>query len=351
MRRINRKTVWVIFTHLLLWGLLGFILLFYPPLTWGIKLPSVFWVKQSYIIGSLGVIFYCNYLFFTPKLLFSKRSATFIFWLLFAIALEQYFAFYMDKWLNFHDVMAAIRQRPPRRPDIIDGFVLMVTLLVLGISTSIAAVRQWQQDTQLKEELQRQQIASELSFLKAQINPHFFFNTLNNIYALSYSDVELSRGALHKLSRMMRYLLYETQHNKTGLLQELKFMKDHIELMKLRLHPNNEVVYHEPVLTHDYAIAPMLLLPFVENAFKHGISAIEKSTIVIDVQVAQDILYLKVSNTLHKRTVSAIEEGNGIGLQNTKRRLNLLYPNKHKLAIEKIADNTIYQVELTLILS
>lgn len=199
MRKLSRKTVWVIFTHLLLWGLLGFILLFYPPLTWGIKLPTVFWEKQSYIIISLSIIFYGNYWFFTPKLLFRQRHVLFFLWLFVAIAMEQYADFCIDKWLNFHEVMATVRQRPPKHDDIIDGFILMVTMLVLGISTSIAAVRQWQRDMQLKEALQQQQIASELSFLKAQINPHFFFNTLNTIYALSYSDIELSRQALHKL--------------------------------------------------------------------------------------------------------------------------------------------------------
>ncbi|GAA4794253.1 histidine kinase [Olivibacter ginsenosidimutans] len=351
MYRLNRKTIWIIFTHLLLWGLLGFLLLFYPPLTWGIKLPPVFWAKQSYVILSLGIIFYANYLFFTPKLLFSQRSALFILWLLVAIAFEQYIVFGIDQWLNFHEIMATVRQRPPRHPDIIDGFMLMMTLLVLGISTSIAAVRQWQRDVQLKEALQRQQIASELSFLKAQINPHFFFNTLNTIYALSYNDVELSRQALHKLSRMMRYLLYETQQHQTSLVQELKFMKDHIELMQLRLHPNNEVIYRELTLTRDYTIAPMLLLPFVENAFKHGIRATKPSSIIIDVRLEQNTLYLEVSNTLHEGSTPAMEEGSGIGLQNTKRRLNLLYPNKHKLTIEKSTDHSIYQVKLMLTLS
>lgn len=150
---------------------------------------------------------------------------------------------------------------------------------------------------------------------------------------------------------MMRYLLYETQQHQTSLIQELKFMRDHIELMKLRLHPNNEVTYQEPVITKDYAIAPMLLLPFVENAFKHGIRATSASSINIEVKLEKDILYLNVSNTLHEGVVPVIDEKSGIGLQNTKRRLNLLYPNKHSLSIERVTDRKIYQVKLTLFLS
>jgi len=350
MGKTNRRTLGIIFTHTLLWGLFGFILLFYPPLSWGIKLPIAFWIKHICIILLLVLIFYGNSLFFTPKLLFKNKRILFLLWLVAALLFGQCLAFWLDKWLDFQLVMAKLRQRPPRHDEFIDGFTFMFSLLVLGISTTIAAVRQWQLDARLKDELQKQQIASELAFLKAQINPHFFFNTLNNIYALSFSDVELSREALHKLSRMMRYLLYETVQNETSLLQELKFLKDHIELMKLRLQANNKVVYNEPVLLHDFKIAPMLLLPFVENAFKHGISVTKPSEIVIEVHIKQETLHFRVSNTLQEKTNSSLE-GSGIGLQNTKRRLNLLYPGKHRLLINKIASDAIYQVDLTLMLS
>jgi len=120
--------------------------------------------------------------------------------------------------------------------------------------------------------------------------------------------------------------------------------------MKLRLHPNNEVVFKEPTLLQDYRIAPMLLLPFVENAFKHGLSASGKSTILIELDVINEQLHLVVSNSLHVLSDEPLD-GSGIGLQNTKRRLNLLYPNRHHLSIEKIKDDTIYQVTLSLSLS
>jgi len=349
MGKANRRTWGIVFTHVLLWILLGFILLFYPPLSWGIKLPTAFWIKHSSLILLFVIIFYSNYLVFVPKLLFKNNRSFFILWLLLALFLGQCLTFLLDKWLNFQEVMANARQRPLRHEELVDGFTLMFSLLVLGISTTVAAVRQWQLEARLKDELQKQQIASELSFLKAQINPHFFFNTLNNIYALSFSDVERSREALHKLSRMMRYLLYETAQNEASLLQELKFLKDHIELMKLRLQANNQVVYTETTLSQDYKIAPMLLLPFVENAFKHGISATKPSEIRIDVSVKNQTLHLMVSNTLQEKTTSL--EGSGIGLQNTKRRLKLLYPERYRLSISKIANDTVYQVDLTLLLS
>lgn len=350
MDRANRRTVGIVFTHILLWGFLGFILLFYPPLSWGIKLPMVFWIKHVCIILSLVIIFYCNYQLFTPKLLFRNQRIFFFLWLLAAVLLGQGVVLLVDRLLNLPGEMAKLMRRAPRHDNLFDGFMLMLSLLVLGVSTTLAAVRQWQQDARLKDELQKQQIASELSFLKAQINPHFFFNTLNNIYALSYSDVELSREALHKLSRMMRYLLYETAQNETSLSEELKFLKDHIELMKLRLHPNNHVIYDEPVLSQDYTIAPMLLLPFVENAFKHGVSATKASEIKIEVIIVDTSLRLRVTNTLHTHENTSLE-GSGIGLQNTKRRLNLLYPDKHHLLIRHVGGEGVYEVDLTLKLS
>jgi len=350
MGKANRRTWGIIFTHILLWVLLGFILLYYPPLSWGIKLPIAFWIKHTSLILLFVIIFYSNYLLLTPKLLFKNKRLLFLLWLILALFFGQCLAFLLDRWLDFQVAMARARQRPPRHEELVDGFTLMFSLLVLGISTTVAAVRQWQLEARLKDELQKQQIASELSFLKAQINPHFFFNTLNNIYALSFSDVDRSREALHKLSRMMRYLLYETAQNETSLLQELKFLKDHIELMKLRLQANNHVIYTEPVLSHDYKIAPMLLLPFVENAFKHGISATKTSEIRIEVSVKDQTLHFTVSNTLQEKKSTSLE-GSGIGLQNTKRRLNLLYPERHHLTINKVANDTLYQVNLTLKLS
>jgi len=349
MTKANQRTIGLIFTHVLLWCLLGFVLFVYPPLTWNVRLPAVFWVRHLYLIGSLGVVFYLNSLWFTPKLLFRDKRILFLVWILTAILIEQCFSVLLDNRLHFSEIMAQFGRHRPKREDLFDEFMLMMTLLALGISTSVAVVKQWQQDARLKDELQKQQIASELAFLKAQINPHFFFNTLNTIYALSYTDVDLSREALHKLSRMMRYLLYEIPQHETTLSQEIKFIKDHIELMKLRLNANNEVIFHEPILERDLHIAPMLLLPFVENAFKHGISTKNPSKILVDIEVDERNLRLRVSNTLQENNPSNLE-GNGIGLQNTKRRLNLLYPNKHRLMIKKDMQEGLYQVELTLTL-
>ncbi|MGY0039059.1 sensor histidine kinase [Pedobacter sp. NJ-S-72] len=187
-------------------------------------------------------------------------------------------------------------------------------------------------------------------FKKAQINPHFFFNTLNNIYALTHVDVEKSRNALHKLSRMMRYLLYDTQEGSTPLSKEVSFIVDYIELMKLRLNDTTQVTFEGPLINNDIHIAPMLFLPYIENAFKHGVSSISPSVISIDLSMEDGALDMKVRNFIFNENAAIADNYGGIGLMNTKRRLDLLYPEKHTFSAGKTEDTNEFIVHLTLIL-
>lgn len=238
--------------------------------------------------------------------------------------------------------------KPPRRMNLIDVFLLMMTLFMVGISTSVTLIQKWQEDRQLREALEKEKIGSELLFLKAQINPHFFFNTLNNIYALTHVDVDNSRRALHKLSRMMRYILYETQSSLTPLSKELDFIADYIELMKLRLGENTTVVFESPSLEHDPQIAPMLFLPYIENAFKYGTSSTEPANIFVSLEVNGTEVLLTVINKVFNNGEGTADEYGGIGLTNTRRRLELVYPGKHSVATRKKLDSNEFVVELKL---
>lgn len=331
----------------MLWAVLGFALLLYPPLSWRVELPSVFWLRQCLSLLMLAGIFYLNYFWVTPAFLFRNKVGMFFVLLLCCMLSVLVGNYLVSACLSFDEIMAKVHDRPvPKQPNFIDSFVLTLGLLVLGISTAVAAVQRWQKASRTSEELQKQQIAAELDFLKAQINPHFFFNTLNNIYSLSYTDIELSREALHTLSRMMRYLLYETQHNKVSLQKEIDFLKDHIALMSLRLHQHTTVDFENPPLTKDFMVAPMLFLPFVENALKHGVSTTEPTHIYIGLKVEGNSLCFRVENTII-RTQKIGPETGGIGLQNTKRRLELQYPEKYTLALGEVGGNR-YLVELKL---
>lgn len=340
--------------QVLAWTLFGLVLFFYLPLTWQVILPVQFWVKQSTMLCLLVLIYYLNAFILVPRLLLKNRTLLFIVTVvamscLFMVSLQV-----TENWLHLPELMEKTIKGPgPHRPEgngkPFDMFALMISLLVLGISTSVASIQKWQKDNQLRIVLEQEKVSSELAYLKSQINPHFFFNTLNNIYALMHIDIEASKKALHKLSRMMRYLLYETQHEHTLLSKEIDFIADFIELMKLRLPDNVVLVFSEPQLKEDFTVSPMLFLPFIENAFKHGIDPAEKSLIEINITTRQSTVELTVNNSFFDTVTSdkSIEDS-GIGLTNTKRRLELLYPGRHKLMVSKDHKESLYKISLSI---
>lgn len=356
MTRENTKGGVVVAMHLLAWALLGFVLVFYQPLSWSVSLPAVFWVKQFLNFALLVALFYFNSHYLVPRYLLKNRVLVFILWVVALVVLMLIVSKIADQQLEIRRHMERIMPRPrhhggPKPRHLIDGILLMTTLLVIGVSTSMAVIQRWQADARLRDTVEKQNITSELALLKAQINPHFFFNTLNNIYALTHVNAETSRKALHQLSRMMRYVLYDTQHGTALLSQEIAFIRDYISLMELRLTEKVTVTFTPPAHTNDVTVAPMIFLPFVENAFKHGISATEPSAILITIDQHEDLLELWVENGIYKDHNPNIGENKGIGLTNTIRRLDLLYAGKYKLDINEDAAANIYTVHLTLNLS
>lgn len=332
--------------HILGWLLLGFIMLFYIPLTWNVVLPSVFWLWQIIILILLITIFYSNAKIIVPKTIIKDNTSPFLIWAFLTIFAMQLIAFFYTSQTDLHTKISLVLGFKKYKNPYFDNYVLMLTLLVLGISTSWAMLQHWQKAAQHKQKLEQDKTMAELAMLKAQINPHFFFNSLNSIYSLTYTDIEDSRNALHTLSRMMRYLLYSTEET-TTLLKEAEFMKDFIALMKLRANSKLTITTDIPEKIHDYPIVPMLLLPLVENAFKHGIHATDKSEIHISLKQAGSSLEFEVENTYFEKS-STTSEG-GIGLTNTKRRLHLIYPHKHSL-ICGVTKNGMYNVKLQITL-
>ncbi|WP_051951322.1 sensor histidine kinase [Flavobacterium sp. ASV13] len=330
--------------HILGWLLLGFIMLFYIPLTWNVILPGVFWLWQIIVLFLLIVIFYTNAKVIVPKTIIKDNTSPFLLWTFLAICALQFIAYFYNTQTDVHTKVSLVLGFKKYRNPYFDNYVFMLTLLVLGISTSWAMLQHWQKAAQHKQKLEQDKTMAELAMLKAQINPHFFFNSLNSIYSLTYTDIEDSRNALHTLSRMMRYLLYSTEET-TSLLKEAEFMKDFIALMKLRANSKLTIITDIPEKLHDYPIVPMLMLPLVENAFKHGIHATDKSEIYIKLRQNGSNLDFEVENTYFEKSGTAVE--GGIGLTNTKRRLHLIYPNKHSLKAG-VAENGKYNVKLHL---
>ncbi|HAX93435.1 MAG TPA: hypothetical protein DCY25_05735 [Bacteroidales bacterium] len=191
----------------------------------------------------------------------------------------------------------------------------------------------------MQEEMEKEKLNSELAFLKNQISPHFFFNTLNNIYSLIAINAEDSQNAVLKLSKLMRYLLYESEHGDTKLSQEIDFMKNYIDLMKLRMSERVTLNVFFPEEYADRNMQPLLFIPFIENSFKHGISYREQSFIDINMTAEADSITFKCSNSLHTGGDKGAEtKAGGIGLENVRKRLNLLFPGSHDLRINR-SDN------------
>ncbi|MEN2488700.1 histidine kinase [Flavobacterium sp. B11] len=328
--------------HILSWVLLGFIMLFYIPLTWNVTLPGVFWLWQMVLLILLIIIFYSNAKIIVPRTIFKDNTSPFLVWAFITIFAMQVIAYFYTSQTDLHTKISLILGFKKYKNPYFDNYVLMLSLLVLGISTSWAMLQYWQKAAQHKQKLEQDKTAAELAMLKAQINPHFFFNSLNSIYSLTYTDIEDSRNALHTLSRMMRYLLYSTEE-KTTLLKEAEFMRDFIALMKLRANSKLTITTDIPEKIHDYPIVPMLLLPLVENAFKHGVHATDKSEIYIKLTQNGSELEFEVENTYFEKT--AVSDVGGIGLTNTKRRLQLIYPNQHFISFG-VTDHGTYKIKL-----
>lgn len=330
-------------------GLLG--LMFYP-LTWPVKLPAEFWTKQVLITVIWAILFYLNMLVLVPKILNRQKSGLYVI----AILLIMNLVVLINRWLDkVTDVNMAVARvffhgQPHPKGDeyMSDKIAIFMGLIIFGLSSVIAYTNKLEADRQAFQEAEKEKISNELSFLKAQINPHFFFNILHTIYALTDTNTAAAKDSLYTLSHMMRYVLYDTKNDSTTLESEIKFVEDYIKLMKLRLSDNVQVIFEKQQGIKNYTVAPMLVLPFIENAFKHGISSIHPSYVFIEISERNNVLKIEVRNSLFEEASKDLEESNGIGIVNTKRRLDLLYPGKHTLLVEADKFAKEYTAVLTL---
>lgn len=206
------------------------------------------------------------------------------------------------------------------------------------------AVEYWQQDSQRSQELRQQKLAAELAFLRSQINPHFIFNTINDIYALTYQKSEQAPAALLKLSELLRYMLREGQQDKVPLSEEIAYLQNVVELHRTGAKGQAFVDFSITGKVQDQKIASLLLIAFVENAFKHGIWNNPDCPVLIQLKAEPASVSLLVQNRISPYLK---DHTSGIGLKNVKRRLELIYPDgKHYLQTGQ--DHDLYRAHLTL---
>ena len=213
-----------------------------------------------------------------------------------------------------------------------------IALLIHRVHRTIALKRQ------LKEE-QQKRTEAELEWLKNQLNPHFLFNTLNNISSLVQIDADKAQDAIAQLSDLLRYAMYETRHETVPLQGEVEFMRNYIELMKLRCNEKTIVNSQFSILNAQLGIAPLLFISLIENAFKHGISSSRPSRIDVSLKTMDGGLLFVCSNTNYPKD-DQNRSGSGIGLENTRRRLDLMYPGRYTW--EQTLEDNIYTIKITI---
>ena len=221
---------------------------------------------------------------------------------------------------------------------------ILASVLISGFAIGLGVMDHLKQNEKKQKELEKERLNSELAFLKNQVSPHFFFNTLNNIYSLIGIDGPTAQESVLKLSKLMRYLLYESEHGETLISHEISFMNNYIDLMKLRLSPRVSLEIDFPHEFHDFPIPPLLFIPFIENAFKHGISYRDKSFIKIRMEIDDQKVSFISENSIGICNKSTDLQHSGIGLENVRKRLGLLFPGKYELNIEESV--TVFHVEL-----
>lgn len=293
----------------------------------------------SYIL--LIGFFYLNFFVFVPTLYFRRK---YFFFAGVTVVAFLIIAFFPDSIVPFERMNESFPP-PPRPPGgtlflFEIGNVLFLFLIVFFLSLILRINQRWRQS-------EKEKLGAELSYLKAQINPHFLFNTLNSVYSLAIEKSDKTASAIIKLSSMMRYVINEAHFPLVSLEKEVNYIRSYIDLQRIRFGDAVSLRFDVNGQIQGLQIAPLILIPFIENAFKYGVNAEENSDIKIIITVSQRTLLMMVSN--NKVAVRENDENkSGLGIGNTKSRLHLLYPGRHTLVIEDNQSNFVVSLEMEL---
>lgn len=334
-KRIRFQTVLL---HTLAWIaflFLSLVLVPTPRHRHAYEVPFYLYIPFIATTISLIIIFYLYYHVFIPRYYFKKRYIVFslisigvLFFLMSVTEIDHFFQIsphYLPKSGHHKRPDFGKSYQYLLRFSPFEAQVFFMGLLVIMMSMLLRIIDRLRQ-------VETAKIDAELSFLKAQINPHFLFNTLNSIYSLAYRKSDQTAQALLKLSGMMRYVISEVHTSLVPLQKEIDYVNNYISLQKIRLGDSVQVDYSMDGEPEGKLIAPLLLIPFVENAFKYGVNPESPSTIRILLNITDSSLQFEVEN---RNLNTGTQPSEGIGIENTKERLELIYPGRHLLNIRK----------------
>jgi LytS/YehU family sensor histidine kinase len=285
--------------------------------------------------------YYFNYYLLIPLLYLRKKTGAYILSVIGSLLLIILVSIVCSFIFTDHSVIGS-----PGMPPMFGNSILLF-VVVLFVSLGLRINSEWKKTEEEKIEIEKEKLNAELSYLKAQVNPHFLFNTLNVIYMLATVRSEQTAEAVMKLSKLMRYVISDAHTPFVPLEKELGYVGNFIELHRLRLANNNEIDYRISGNPQGLQIVPFILIPFVENAIKHGTSAIEPMMISIETELFKNELHFTVKNN-KLNTKSESQNSTGVGIENTRKRLEMIYNKKFSLQINE-TDKT-YEVKLNLIL-
>lgn len=336
----------VFFIHLLFWCIY---------LSFNIYQFSFYQQQRGYDWGS-GLLFtaiqfgftfsiaYLNYFLFLPRFLVHKKAWQYLLEFLTPFAILILLRVYLQRYM--------VEGSPRAEYFYSQIYVVQVVVITLFITFFVAMLRfavDWFELEARKREIENEKLYAELNFLRAQINPHFLFNTLNNLYYLAYSKSENTTEVISKLSTMMRYMIYESNHEKVLLSKEIEYMQNYISLEQLRLNDQVPIKFDIEGETENIWVAPLIFITFLENAFKHGVNNKSSGAWVnIAIRMNGKQCTYTVGNSKLPATSDSKEGKSGIGLQNVNRRLELSYPEQYKLKVDETPESYSIQLDITL---
>lgn len=337
--------------HMAAWGILfGIPFFFTGDETETVTLES--YARFVIVPTSFMFVFYVNYFFLVPKYLFTRRLPEFF------VANVLLIVFTM---VSVHLLMDLLPDSPPEHPHRNPpmrgeppfrnrvGFFLgnaMLYMLVSGLSVAIRVTRNWYRIETMRRDLEQSRVEAELQNLKSQLNPHFLFNTLNNIYCLIAFSPERAQGVVLDLSRLLRYVLYDSNQKFVPLGKELDFIRNYVELMRIRLPEHVSLDLQISGQENEGGmIAPLLFISLIENAFKHGVSNNLPSFIRICITYDKTEVHCRIENSYFPKN-GQDKSGSGIGLVNLEKRLELIYPESYSFRHEQEGDTYIADLQI-----
>lgn len=332
--------------HVLIW-LLYKVFSYYLSVNQGGILPHTYWTLHMLVSPMELLLFYSYYYYLIPRLLEKKIGLSFLIITLGVVTFIPFFAIQGMHWIrpNLLELSMDFQQHKNYLHHHLG--LSLYTLSFVALASGLRFAVDWFKNRRFRAALAKQNLMSEIALLKSQINPHFLFNTLNSIYTLSYKKDENTPDTILKLSDLMRYMLYDASGDHVILEKEIAYIQNYIALQRLRLANPLQVKFTIKGDCSNKSITPMLLIPFVENAFKHGLSPHNPSEIFIELNVEGDYLHFCTVNPIvSPQLVNQGQAERGIGYRNVHRRLQLLYPERHQLNVYTSRNQ--YFVDLTI---